>query len=174
MQGWVDLGMCSVRVKCKHRCSYWHLTVFMPVKLVAITCFCSYIFFTINCLHYHWYLFIAFIVYCIVPSVCFVVIRYEMSRDSRYLLSHYESVSVSSMESAQCRETTFFKMRNVCVCRSMMNVCFHTSVYFRYLIRYETLFDCLWSEYTFTWLVVNSISYEWQLISMNDSLRWYE
>jgi len=83
-----------------------------------------------------------------------------MSRDSRYLLSHYESVSVSGMKSVQCRETTSFKMQNVCVCRSIMNVYFHISVYFRYLIRYETLFDCLWSEYAFTWLVVNSISCE--------------
>jgi len=49
--------------------------------------------------------------------MCFVVIRYEMSRDSRYFLSHYELVSLSSMESAQRRETTFFKMQNVCVCR---------------------------------------------------------
>ena len=174
MQGWVDLGRCSVCVKCKYRYSYWHHIVFMPVKLVAITCPCSYMFFTINYLYYHWYLFFAFIVYSMVPTVCFVVIRYEMSRDSRYLLSHYESVSVSSMESAQCREITFFKMQNVSVCRSIMNVCFHISVYFRYLIRYETLFDCLWSEYAFTWLVVNSISCEWQLISMNYSLRWYE
>ena len=55
-----------------------------------------------------------------------------MSRDSLYFLSHYELVSLSSMESAQCRETTFFKMQNVCVCRSIMNVCFHISV------RYDT------------------------------------
>jgi len=79
-------------------------------------------------------------VYCIVPSVCFVVIRYEMSRDSRYLLSHYELVSVSGMKSVQCRETIFFKIQNVSVYRSIMNVCFHTSVYSCYLIRYETLF----------------------------------
>jgi len=62
-------------------------------------------------------------------------------------------------------------MQNVCVCRSIMYVCFHISVYFRYMIRYETLFDCLWSEYTFTWLIVNSIRCEWQLIRMHDSLR---
>jgi len=77
-------------------------------------CLLTYIF-IVNYLHYHWCLFIAFIVYCIVPLVCLVVIRYEMSRDSRYLLSHYELVSLSGTESAQCRETTFFKFAE-CLC----------------------------------------------------------